>query len=159
MARGCLYEMKKSENVEGLVDLFTVREQDLYDYSGIEFDYIDHLTDPSKDIEYILDSFKQSGMQTGYEEVEGQLVPYFIIDKISKENYFKPTYDAFMTKAKDLSFDEFVHNSSSIWSLRALLNDQYSDAAVGDFGEFLTLDNFLREANGKYYIGSVFLMH
>ena len=97
-------------------------------------------------------------METGYERVNNRVIPYFVVDDHSKKDYFQQVYSEFKKKSADLTLDDFIDGYTN-WSLRVLLDDNYGDAVTSSINEFETMDNFMRSAKGKYYIGSVFLMH
>lgn len=149
MGRGNIYELSQNPD-----ELFNATEYVFNDYAGIEFDYCTTSSDPHKDIAYILDEFKDLGAEIGYEDD----IPFIVIDNKVKEAYFKASFDEFKQKATAMTMEDFL-NESSVWQLRTLLDDGFSDAVTTPFDEFNTMDGFMRAASGKYYIGNVLYMH
>lgn len=153
MARGYIFEIDSDPH-----EIFTACDAYFNDYIGFEFDYATKVENPSSEITSFLEDLNRSGMETGYERVNNRVIPYFVVDDHCKKNYFQQAYTEFKKKSANLTLDDFLDGYTN-WSLRMLLDDNYGDAVTSPINEFETLDNFMRSARGKYYIGSVFLMH
>lgn len=183
MIRGYLLEMRKS-----IKELFSVDENDFQEYIGedLEFENIkivdedlvfedigesqygaveyENMYDkPAKYVDFLLKTYRNAGMTTGYEEANGCLIPYLIIDHDFKEKYFRESYDKFMLKLQEISFEDFICGSidwNLLFELRYLWGkEEYGDAVTSDEMKFISLTDFIRHAEGKYYVGAVFIMY
>lgn len=154
MARGTIYEIERD-----LSNLFSASEYDFSNYVEVEFDWVKDIEDTNYSIQYLLECFKNAGMQIGLEKIGKLEIPFFVIDEASKCKYFEDRYKRFQKVAADLTLEEFA-TGTNFWTLQYLLEDTHGDCVTCKEDTFQTLDRFVRDAcDGKYYIGRVFFMH
>lgn len=155
MARGILYELQ-----EDLEDVGTTSESDFFEYLGHEFSHIAESVDSNGEIELLLAYLRELGAETGVvaDGTNGRGVPYVEITDNVKKAYFQECYNQFTELLKKLTIDQFI-NDGYAYKLRNAIDDEYGDAVTNINDEFRTLDYFMRNASGRYYVGKVFIIY
>lgn len=152
MARGVIYEIDKDPN-----QLFSMTEDCFYDFVD---DYVSEIEDPSYSVTYLLEKCRAAGMQVGFEKFEDLEIPFFVIDRSSREKFFEAKWEKLKEEVSMLSLSDFATGRYDYWTVRYLLEDDYGDAVTCMADTLQSLDRFMREAeDGRYYIGRLFYMH
>lgn len=162
MARGTMYEIVSETKLKlGDTDICKLKEEDLYDYVGTEFDYCQDC-DRKDGVSELMDYFKNSDFETGTDklEVNGEMedIPYIIVTQEAKEAYFKKSYEEFMEKVKGITLEKFATDT---YDISQLIAETYGDAARLDDLIYWFFDNCVRnlEPGEKYYFGNTVYMH
>ena len=157
MTRGFIYEINtKSWPFDD--GLQYMKESDLYEYCGQEFEYINAVAkeegkEARNDLLQVLKNFGFTIQDTP----DGTCI---IASKESKKAYFSECFSQFKQKAADISLEDFASNCKP-YDIQHLIDDRYSDAVYLDGGCFYTMDQFIRnmEEGKEYYLGNICLMH
>lgn len=172
MARGTIYEVVAEDELNNDISLFSLKEEDLYQHAGCEFDWCgDRDEDERKiDIESLF-TILGTGFQTGTDPItidticndDGTTwsvaeVPYIVVTEEAKEAYFKKAFEQMKEKVAKLTLKEFATDT---YDLRELIADSYGDAACLNGVYYWSFDNFVRALTPgkKYYIGNTIYMH
>lgn len=164
--RGYMYEIIRSNDPTAL---FTTEEQNFYEESsfvGSECEYVKEKA-PNEAYECaqaLVDTFGSCGAKTGEEVVmtgDGKRsVPYFVVTKEMRENWFKNVYEAFAKTVEDIDLNTFL-DVNAAFRLRTLIEDDWGDMTCESGGcNYQPLDRFVRRCQDgeKYYVGTVFKM-
>lgn len=156
MARGNLFEISTF-----IDDLGETNESDFYVNCGVIADWFSDV-DPVKPTKELLSRFVSAGIETGVQDdTEGRSRPWFKLTERSRQEYFRPKYDAFKEAVEHMTLDEFSTRTDTVTNL---IETQYGDAVYvpDNAGVYYdSIDDFLRNASldVKYYIGNVVFMN
>ncbi|MDY6245374.1 MAG: hypothetical protein SPL82_16120 [Lachnospiraceae bacterium] len=153
MARGYLYVVNTNEN-----ESMRVSEEELYNLTGHQFDYIENLPDEKSEtlVKDLVQRFAVYGATTGTEELdEGKISYAFLTQEIARK-YFAPRLQILKDMIPDMTVDDLIDNG---YKIKQLVEDPYGDAVYWN-GSFYTLDYFMRNVgNAKVYFGNVLYMN
>ena len=153
MARGTLFELEQDPEMLG-----NANDNSFYEYAGFEFDYVVMASDPETEIQQFVDMIRSYGMETGAILYQGRTIHFVEITQAGKEAYFSSAFHELKKRAKSMTLEYFATDQAA-WALRSCVDDTYGDAVTSQDDEFQSLDRFMRNAFGRFYIGNVMYMH
>lgn len=135
-----------------------VSEEELYNLTGHQFDYIENLPDEKSETlgQDLVQRFVAYGAETGTEELDEGDFPYAVLTKEVARKYFAPRLQTLKDMISDITVDGFIDNG---YKIKQLVEDPYGDAVYWN-GSFYTLDYFMRNiGDAKVYFGNVLYMN
>lgn len=153
MARGYLYVVNTDEN-----ESMRVSEEELYNLTGHQFDYIENLPDEKSEtlVKDLVQRFAAYGATTGTEEMDERKISYAFLTQEIARKYFAPRLQTLKDMIPDMTVDDLIDNG---YKIKQLVEDPYGDAVYWN-GSFYTLDYFMRNVgNAKVYFGNVLYMN
>lgn len=163
MARGTLYELETNPE-----NLFSKSESEFYDYAGHQFEYISQ-EEPEGAARTLIGRMQEEGAETGTERIpasdipgygsdEGTVeVPWFEVTPEVRKNYFLLQFRKMKKLAENMTLSDFV-DGIHVFDLREAAEEHYGDAVTMQDNGFASFDAFMRNAEGRYYVGNVFFM-
>ena len=151
--RGCFFEVSKDPKI-----LKEMEESMFYDSSEGEWFEDQKGGKREEALEALFKTLKNAGFETGVEEYMEETIPYVVFHEKGKLEFFKMKYEKFQAMANSMSLHAFATNSTAVTILQYDLRDTYGDAVFCD-GELHPIDDFVRDAEGRYYFGNVVTAH
>lgn len=148
MARGYIFEVAEEKD-----DLLNITADHFYErLSEFHVDYVSDEIDVDVVTQNFLEMLQQYGFSVDFAEKS------FVVTTDGKMQYFRSRFAAVQKMITEMTLLTFA--TSELYSLRSLIQDDYSDIVCDPNGMCHDVDCWIRIADThKYYIGGVVLMH
>lgn len=176
MARGYVFETVYGGEEEKKLGL--IGEENFYDGSGIEWDFVQDASEEAAEKEKgdLIKMLQGFGAEVTDSDTAGDEVrmgqdedycdvpvntPGVILTDDVKERYFQGKFDRMKELMSSITLKEFATRTAEIFSLKQTVEDSCGDCVYHEGDGLTTFDDWMREAPTgiPIYFGNVILMH